>query len=82
MSWKEVSPVFSLTHWMPRGEKIEKPEEEPVKAGKRSGSSVLPCMFFQEIQCLLIGCLPMYRVSPQLLVTREHIISDKASTSC
>lgn len=24
---------------------------------------------------------PMYRVSPQLFVTKEHIISDKASTS-
>jgi hypothetical protein len=25
--------------------------------------------------------LPMYRVSPQLFVTKEHIISDSASTS-
>ena len=25
--------------------------------------------------------LPMYRVSPQLLVTREHIMSDSSSTS-
>ena len=28
-SWKDVSPVFSLTHWMPLGEKIEKPDDEP-----------------------------------------------------
>lgn len=29
-----------------------------------------------------VGCnLPIYRVSPQLLVTSEHIISDNASTS-
>lgn len=26
--------------------------------------------------------IPMYRVSPQLLVTNEHIISESSSTSC
>jgi hypothetical protein len=25
-----VSPVFSLTHWIPFGENIENPDEEPV----------------------------------------------------
>jgi hypothetical protein len=30
MSWKEVSPVFPFTHCIPLGEKIEKPEEDPV----------------------------------------------------
>jgi hypothetical protein len=30
MSWNEVSPVFSLTHWMPFGEKMENPDEEPI----------------------------------------------------
>ena len=29
ISWNEESPVFSLTHCMPFGEKIEKPDEEP-----------------------------------------------------
>lgn len=29
ISWKEESPVFSLTHWIPLGEKIENPEDEP-----------------------------------------------------
>lgn len=29
MSWNEVSPVFSFTHWIPLGEKIEKPDEDP-----------------------------------------------------
>lgn len=29
MSWNEVSPVFSLTHCMPFGENIEKPEDDP-----------------------------------------------------
>jgi hypothetical protein len=31
ISWKEESPVFSLTHWMPFGEKIEKPEDDPMR---------------------------------------------------
>ncbi len=30
MSWKDESPVFSLTHWMPLGEKIEKPDDDPM----------------------------------------------------
>jgi hypothetical protein len=30
MSWKDVSPVFSLTHAIPFGEKIEKPDDEPT----------------------------------------------------
>ena len=30
MSWKEESPVFSLTHWIPLGEKIEKPDDDPI----------------------------------------------------
>jgi len=30
ISWKEESPVFSFTHCMPFGEKIENPEEDPV----------------------------------------------------
>ena len=29
MSWKEVSPVFSLTHEIPLGENMEKPDEDP-----------------------------------------------------
>lgn len=29
MSWKELSPVFSLIHCMPFGEKMENPEDEP-----------------------------------------------------
>ena len=29
MSWNDESPVFSLTHWIPLGEKIEKPDDEP-----------------------------------------------------
>lgn len=29
ISWNELSPVFSLTHWIPFGEKIEKPDEDP-----------------------------------------------------
>jgi hypothetical protein len=29
ISWNDLSPVFSLTHWTPFGEKIEKPEEDP-----------------------------------------------------
>ena len=29
ISWKEESPVFSFTHCMPFGEKIENPEEDP-----------------------------------------------------
>jgi hypothetical protein len=30
ISWKDESPVFSLTHWMPLGEKIEKPDDDPT----------------------------------------------------
>jgi len=30
ISSKEESPVFSFTHWMPFGEKIENPEEDPI----------------------------------------------------
>jgi hypothetical protein len=29
MSWKELSPVFSLTHSIPFGEKMENPDDEP-----------------------------------------------------
>lgn len=35
ISWNELSPVFSLIHWIPLGEKIEKPEEEPEGVSKR-----------------------------------------------
>ncbi len=28
--WKELSPVLSLTHWIPLGEKMENPDEEPI----------------------------------------------------
>lgn len=52
---------------MPLGEKMEKPEEEPV------GLVMSQVEKEQDI--------PMYLVSPQLLVTREHIISAKASSS-
>ena len=31
MSWNEVSPVFSLTHWIPLGEKIENPDDAPTR---------------------------------------------------
>ena len=30
ISWKEESPVFSFTHWIPFGEKMEKPDEDPI----------------------------------------------------
>ena len=30
ISWNELSPVFSLTHCIPFGEKIENPEEDPM----------------------------------------------------
>lgn len=30
ISSNELSPVFSLTHCIPLGEKMEKPEEDPV----------------------------------------------------
>jgi hypothetical protein len=42
MSWKEVSPVLSLTHWMPLGENIEKPDEEPrvVRSQVNQGPSM------------------------------------------
>jgi hypothetical protein len=30
ISWKEESPVFSLTHWIPFGEKMENPDEDPI----------------------------------------------------
>lgn len=29
--WKLLSPVFSLTHWMPLGEKIENPDDDPLR---------------------------------------------------
>ena len=29
ISAKEESPVFSLTHWIPFGEKIENPDDDP-----------------------------------------------------
>src|SRR5579862_5650685 len=29
ISWKDVSPVFSFTHCMPFGEKMENPDDEP-----------------------------------------------------
>ena len=28
--WNVLSPVFSFTHWMPFGEKMEKPDEDPA----------------------------------------------------
>ena len=31
ISWNDESPVFSLTHCIPRGEKMENPEEDPTK---------------------------------------------------
>ncbi len=31
ISWKELSPVFSLTHSIPLGEKMENPDEEPIE---------------------------------------------------
>jgi hypothetical protein len=31
MCWKELSPVFSFTHWMPFGEKMENPDDEPAR---------------------------------------------------
>ena|SRR5277367_858970 len=34
ISWKEESPVFSFTHCMPFGEKIENPEEDPTACQK------------------------------------------------
>ena len=67
--WKEESPVFSLTQEIPFGEKMENPDEEPSSV---SEEVLLP-------QNLTI--IPIYLVSPQLLVTSEHIISDRASTS-
>lgn len=51
---------------------MEKPEEEPgVRNQTRSDVTV-------RHECF---GLPMYLVSPDVLVTREHIISDRASTS-
>src|SRR5580692_9229666 len=38
ISWNERSPVFSLTHWMPLGEKSEYPEEEPDDQRRTSTS--------------------------------------------
>src|SRR5271163_2542114 len=69
ISWNELSPVFSLTHWIPFGEKIEKPDEDPAAYLVRcnTGAAILS--------------LPIYLVSPQLFVTSEHIMSDKFSTS-
>jgi hypothetical protein len=29
--WNELSPIISLTHCIPLGEKMEKPEDDPVK---------------------------------------------------
>jgi len=29
ISWNEESPVFSLTHWIPFGENIENPDDDP-----------------------------------------------------
>lgn len=57
---------------MPLGEKIEKPDDEP-----EMGRSVI--YVYQHVE--LLEGLPMYRVSPQLFVTREHIMSDRPSTS-
>jgi hypothetical protein len=53
---------------MPFGEKIENPEEDPVRQSVRYDSRS-------------VSSLPIYLVSPQLFVTSEHIISDKFSTS-
>jgi hypothetical protein len=68
MSRKELSPVLSFTHWMPLGENIEKPEEDPRAS-----------QYCTHTPTDVHG--PIYLVSPQLLVTREHIISARASSS-
>lgn len=70
ISWNEESPVFSLTHWIPLGEKIENPDEDPT---------MMLAIFLHVLHSYISE--PMYRVSPQLLVTNEHIMSDSASTS-
>lgn len=56
---------------MPLGENIENPEDDPVMNGQ----------YIAVLKCGERPCIPIYRVSPQLLVTREHIMSDKPSTS-
>ena len=67
MSWKDLSPVLPLTHCIPLGEKIENPEEDPVSSQYPVGT-----------RCA--ESIPIYRVSLQLLVTKEHIMSERAST--
>ena len=47
---------------------MEKPEEDPTL-----------CQFV--VLCHLAKSIPIYLVSPQLLVTKEHIISESSSTS-
>lgn len=44
ISWKELSPVFSLIHCMPFGEKMENPDDEPraISSGLGSGSRGMP----------------------------------------
>lgn len=55
---------------MPLGENMEKPEEDPD-----------PCQQIVVTAEMRIDRVPIYLVSPQLFVTREHIISERASTS-
>lgn len=54
---------------MPLGEKMEKPEEDPLYDQQDRNRSKA---YYN---------IPIYLVSPELLVTREHIISERASTS-
>lgn len=60
----------SLTHCTPFGEKMENPDDEPA----RTWSANSPRPISHRIY------IPIYLVSPWVFVTREHIISDKAST--
>jgi hypothetical protein len=48
---------------------MEKPEEDPINSQ--------PCAQIPSNQ----NPAPIYRVSPQLFVTKEHIMSESASTS-
>lgn len=39
ISWNDESPVFSLTHEIPFGEKIENPDDEPTSVSVNSNAS-------------------------------------------